>query len=94
MGGGVLHSPALSPLKCSKLLDHTQYQYLDVVHLDIAFGNCLSGSGFRYALVFVHQDTQYNWAFGLKSLSLDCILLVICLFELLLVASFLLLLQL
>ncbi len=36
--------------------------------MDIAFGNCISVGGYKFALVFVDQATQYNWTFGLKSL--------------------------
>ncbi len=49
--------------------------------MDIAFGDCLSIGGFPYALIFVDQATQYNWTFGLKSLSLDCILAAVRLFR-------------
>jgi hypothetical protein len=41
------------------------------VHLNIAFGNCLSIGGFKYALIFVDPATKYNWCFGLKSLHSD-----------------------
>ncbi len=40
--------------------------FLDVVHVDIAFGDCVSMGGFRYALIFVNWATRYNWVFGLK----------------------------
>ena len=43
--------------------------YLDIVHVDIAFGDCVSTGGFQYSLVFVDQATCYNWVFGLKDLS-------------------------
>jgi hypothetical protein len=36
--------------------------------MDIAFGNCVSVGGYKFALVFVDRATQYNWTFGLKSL--------------------------
>ncbi len=49
--------------------------FLDVVHVDIAFGDCVSVGGFRYALVFVDRAARYNWVFGLKDLSKDSILL-------------------
>ena len=61
-------------------LDKTKYFYLDAIHLDIAFGDCLSVSGFKYALILVNCANQYNWTFSLKSLSLDCILLALQLF--------------
>ena len=50
-------------------LDRTRYKYLDAVHMDIAFGDCLSVGGFRYALILVDRATRYNWVFGLSSLS-------------------------
>jgi hypothetical protein len=49
-------------------IDRLQAKYLDVVHLDIAFGDCVSVGGFKYALIFVDRATRYNWCFGLKSL--------------------------
>ena len=51
-------------------LDKCRYKYLDAVHMDIAFGDCLSVGGFRYALILVDRATRYNWIFGLQSLSL------------------------
>jgi hypothetical protein len=51
-----------------KPIDRTPAKFLDAVHLDIVFGNCLSIGGFKYALIFVNQAMQYNWCFGLKSL--------------------------
>ncbi len=61
-------------------VDHHKYKYLDAVHMDIAFGDCLSIGGFRYVLVLVDCATQCNWAFGLKNLSSDTILAAIRLF--------------
>jgi hypothetical protein len=55
-------------------LDRTSYKFLDAVHMDIAFGDCVSVGGSRYALILVDRATRYNWAFGLKTLSSDCIL--------------------
>ena len=37
--------------------------FLDIVHVDIAFGNCVLVGGF-----FVDRATRYNWFFGLKDL--------------------------
>jgi hypothetical protein len=39
----------------SFLIDCTHCRYLDVVHMDIAIGNCLSVSGFCCALILVHH---------------------------------------
>ena len=55
-------------VKRGSALDRTHYKYLDAVHVDIAFGDCLSVGAFRYALILVDRATRYNWAFGLNSL--------------------------
>ena len=52
----------------------TATKYLDVVHLDIAFGDCMSVGSFKYTLIFVDRATRYNWCFGLKSLQHDDII--------------------
>jgi hypothetical protein len=52
-----------------KPVDQTLYLYLDVVHVDIAFGDCVLVGGFQYALILVDQATCYNWFFDLKDLS-------------------------
>jgi hypothetical protein len=51
-------------------IDPTSCKYLDVVHINIAFWDCASVGGFKYALIFVDYATRYNWCFGLKSLNL------------------------
>ena len=51
-----------------KPIDRTLSKFLDIVHIDIAFGDCLSTGGYKYALIFVDRATRYNWCFGLKSL--------------------------
>ena len=48
--------------------------------MDIAFGDCRSVGGYRYALILVDQTTGYNWVFRLKNLSADSILATIWLF--------------
>jgi hypothetical protein len=58
-----------------KPIDRLPSKYLDIVQVDIAFGNCVSVGGFKYTLVFVDQATHYNWTFGLKSLQYSDILL-------------------
>jgi hypothetical protein len=55
-------------------LNHTHYCYLDVVHMDIAFGDCLLDGGYSYTLILVDRAMHYNLTFGLKSLSSECIL--------------------
>ncbi|KAL7533244.1 hypothetical protein ACHAWF_004419 [Thalassiosira exigua] len=57
-----------------KRLDRLCDRYLDVVHLDVAFGDCVSLGGSRYALIFADRATRHSWVFSLKSLSADHIL--------------------
>ncbi len=57
-----------------KPLEQTQYKYLDAVHVDISFGDCLSIGGFRYALILMDRAIRYNWTFGLHDLSSASIL--------------------
>jgi hypothetical protein len=70
----ILKAPRGAPIDC------TSYKYLDVVHIDIAFGDCASVGSFKYALIFVEHATCYNWCFGLKSLQFDNILAAIMAF--------------
>jgi len=51
-----------------KPIDRTLSKFLDIVHVDIAFGDCVSVGGYKYTLIFVDRATRYNWCFGLKSL--------------------------
>jgi hypothetical protein len=51
-----------------KAIDRHQAKYLDIVHVDISFGDCVSVGGFKFTLIFVDRATRYNWTFGLKSL--------------------------
>jgi hypothetical protein len=44
-----------------KAIDRTTSKFLDIVHLDIVFGDCMSVGGFKYALIFVDQATRFNW---------------------------------
>jgi hypothetical protein len=67
--------------KCGQPLDKTRYLYLDAVHMDTAFGDCLLVGGYKYTLILVDHTTWYNWTFGLKLLSLECILLALRLFR-------------
>ena len=57
-----------------KLIDRTPSRYLDIVHIDIAFGDCMSVGGYKYALIFVDRATRFNWCFGVKSLHCDDII--------------------
>jgi hypothetical protein len=61
--------------------DRMVYRYLDAVHMDIAFGDCVSVGGHHFALILVDRATRYNWAFGLKTLSSSCILSALRLFR-------------
>jgi hypothetical protein len=67
--------------KQGTFLDRTSYRLLDAVHMDIAFGDSVTVGGYRFALILVDRATRYNWAFGLKTLSSDCILSALCLFR-------------
>jgi hypothetical protein len=64
-----------------KPLDRRKYKYLDAVHMDIAFGDCVAVGGYRYTLVLVDRATRYNWNFGLKTLSASDILSALRLFR-------------
>jgi hypothetical protein len=48
------------------VIDQEESCYLDMIHVDIAFGDCVALGGYRYALIFVDQAIRYNWVFGLK----------------------------
>ena len=62
-------------------IDRTKYKYLDIVHMDIAFGDCMAVGGARYALILVDRATRYNWVFSLKSLSSADIITALKLFR-------------
>ena len=44
-------------------------KYLDKVHLDIVFGDCMSLGGYTHALLLVDSATRYSWIYGLASLT-------------------------
>eukprot|EP00956_Cyclotella_meneghiniana_P020999 scaffold37679_cov76-Cyclotella_meneghiniana.AAC.13 len=44
-------------------------KYLDKVHMDIVFGDCLSLGGYRYALLLVDVATRYCWIYGMQALT-------------------------
>eukprot|EP00956_Cyclotella_meneghiniana_P012602 scaffold17913_cov36-Cyclotella_meneghiniana.AAC.1 len=44
-------------------------KYLDKVHLDIVFGDCLSLGGYRYALILVDVATRFTWIYGMQTVS-------------------------
>jgi hypothetical protein len=43
-------------------------KYLNIVHVNIVFGDCVSIGGFKFTLIFVDHTMRCNWTFGLKSL--------------------------
>jgi hypothetical protein len=51
-----------------KAIDQLPAKYLNIVHADIAFGVCVSVSGYKFTFIFVDRATRYNWSLGLKSL--------------------------
>jgi hypothetical protein len=53
---------------CGNPIDRLPSKYLDIVHVDIVFGDYILVGGYKFALVFVNRATRYNWTFGLKSL--------------------------
>jgi hypothetical protein len=55
-------------------IDRSKSCFLDVVHMEIAFGDCVSVGGFRYTLILVDRATRYNWVYGLKDLLAGSIL--------------------
>ncbi len=55
-------------------IDQTKSYFLDVIHVDIAFGDYVSVVFFCHALILVDRATCYNWVYGLKDLSSDSIL--------------------
>jgi hypothetical protein len=55
-------APQITPIDCMP------NKFLDFIHIDIAFGNCILVGGSKYALIFMDRATHYNWCIGLKSL--------------------------
>ena len=44
-------------------------QFLEKVHIDIVFGDCVALGVHRYALLLVDVATRYCWLYGVSSLS-------------------------
>ena len=44
-------------------------RYLQKVHMDIIFGDCMALGGFWYALLLVDVSTWYTWLFRMHSLT-------------------------
>jgi hypothetical protein len=57
-----------------KAIDRTLSHYLDIVHIDILFGDCSLIGDYKYTLIFVNGAMRYNWKLGLKSLQHEDIL--------------------
>ena len=52
-----------------KPINRFSSKYLDIVHANIAFGDCILVVSYKFALIFVDLATCYNyWTFCLKSL--------------------------
>jgi hypothetical protein len=62
-------------------IDRKKSFFLDIVHVNIAFGDCVLVGGFQYSLIFFDRATRYNWVFGLKDLSKESILSALYLFR-------------
>ena len=43
--------------------------YLDLVHMDIVYGDVISRLGYRFGLLLVDRATKYIWIFGLRHLT-------------------------
>jgi hypothetical protein len=50
----------ISKAKQGGLINCTKHHYLDAVHRNIAFGDCVSVGGYCNALILVDRATQYN----------------------------------
>ena len=45
------------------------WKYLDKVHMDIVFGDCVDLRGHRYTPLLIYVATRYCWLYGMSSLS-------------------------
>jgi hypothetical protein len=70
--GRIAHFPSLPPPYLAATGKPSFY--LNIVHANIAFGDCIMVGGNKYPLVFIDCATRYTWMFGLKSLHHDDIL--------------------
>jgi len=43
--------------------------FLDVVHLDIGYGDCKAVGGAKYVILLVDQATRFSWVYALRSLN-------------------------
>ena len=60
----IQHPPKGKPLKRHR-------KYLDKVHMDIIFGDCVAFGGYRYGILLVDVATRYAWFYGITSLAGD-----------------------
>eukprot|EP00978_Attheya_sp_CCMP212_P044287 scaffold306007_cov49-Attheya_sp.AAC.1 len=52
-------------------------RYLDSVHMDIGYVDCIGIGGFCYVLVLVDCCTRYCWVYGLSSITGTSIVLAL-----------------
>eukprot|EP00956_Cyclotella_meneghiniana_P030527 scaffold77041_cov51-Cyclotella_meneghiniana.AAC.7 len=52
-------------------------KFLDKVHMDIVFGDCMALGGYRYALLLVDVATRYTWIYGMQTTSSADIILAL-----------------
>ncbi len=45
---------------CGKPIGRLQSKYLNIVHVVIAFVECVLVGGYKFALIFVDRATRYN----------------------------------
>lgn len=44
-------------------------KFLEVVHMDIGYGDCKAVGGAKYCVILVDRATRYTWIYALKSLT-------------------------
>eukprot|EP00956_Cyclotella_meneghiniana_P032302 scaffold88129_cov23-Cyclotella_meneghiniana.AAC.1 len=52
-------------------------KFLDKVHMDIVYGDCVALGGYRYALLLVDVATRYTWIYGMQTTSAADIILAL-----------------
>eukprot|EP00956_Cyclotella_meneghiniana_P031975 scaffold85846_cov40-Cyclotella_meneghiniana.AAC.3 len=52
-------------------------KFLDKVHMDIVYGDCVALGGYRYALILVDLATRYAWFYGMHTMSSADIILAL-----------------
>ena len=61
------HATITNPPAGKSIKKHRRY--LDKVHMDIIYGDCVALGGYRYGLLLVDVATRYCWIFGMTSLT-------------------------